>query len=286
MIRAAAKNHALVAVVASPDSTPRSSRSCATPRARSRAHARALAAAAFALHRALRRGDRALARRAARTTSRRCSRASTSRSPTCAYGENPHQRAAYYAQAGARTHLLSRRRQLHGKELSFNNLLDLDAARAPGRASSRSRPCVIVKHNNPCGAAVGRHAARGLRRALACDPVSAFGGIIVLNRPVDARARRALPSSFVEVLFAPGYDEDALEILTQQAEHPDPERPGAAPSPIAELDLRRVERRPARAGPRRGHRGARRDAASSPSARPTEARVGRRCCSPGGSAST
>src|SRR3954447_16365538 len=100
------------------------------------------------------------------------------------YGENPHQRAAYYQQVGARMHVLSMVRQHHGKQLSFNNLLDLDSAR--GLVSDFEVPaCAIVKHNNPCGAAVAADAQQAYVAAFACDPLSAFGGVIALNRPVD-----------------------------------------------------------------------------------------------------
>ena len=99
------------------------------------------------------------------------------------YGENPHQRAALYSEAGARSHILSRVSKLHGKALSFNNVLDLDAAR--GLVGDFDEPaCVIVKHNNPCGVAIGADALEAYRKALACDPVSAYGGVIALNRPV------------------------------------------------------------------------------------------------------
>jgi phosphoribosylaminoimidazolecarboxamide formyltransferase/IMP cyclohydrolase len=129
------------------------------------------------------------------------------------YGENPHQRGAYYAQVGARTHVLSMVSQLGGKELSFNNLLDLDAARL--LLSEFLIPaCVIVKHNNPCGVAVGTNALEAYQRAFACDPMSAFGGVICLNRRVDRELAEALVEQFIEVLFAPGYDDDALEVLS------------------------------------------------------------------------
>jgi phosphoribosylaminoimidazolecarboxamide formyltransferase/IMP cyclohydrolase len=105
--------------------------------------------------------------------------------------------------------------QLHGKELSFNNLLDLDAAKAALR-DFEIPACVIVKHNNPCGVAVASDAAAAYAKAYACDPVSAFGGIIALNRRVDAAAAEALSGQFIEVLIAPGYDDDALEILTRK----------------------------------------------------------------------
>ncbi len=131
------------------------------------------------------------------------------------YGENPHQRAAYYEQVGARMHVLSMVRQHHGKQLGFNNLLDLDAARRVAREFTVPA-CVIVKHGNPCGTAIGRTAAEAYQRAFASDPLSAFGGVIVLNRKVDRPLAEALHQQFVEVLFAPGYEPDALEVLTQK----------------------------------------------------------------------
>src|SRR6185295_3452036 len=129
-----------------------------------------------------------------------------------AYGENPHQRAAYYAEAGSRVHLLSRVRQLHGKELSFNNLNDLSAARLLAREFTLPA-CVIVKHANPCGVAVAATIEEAYARALASDPTSAYGGIVVLNRPISSELGAALAQQFVEVLFAPGYDDEALEAL-------------------------------------------------------------------------
>src|SRR3984885_6991686 len=131
------------------------------------------------------------------------------------YGENPHQRAAYYSQVGARTHVLSMISQLGGKELSFNNLLDLDAGRL--LVSEFQIPaCAIIKHNNPCGVAVGKGALEAYQRAFACDPMSAFGGVICLNRKVDRELAEALSEQFIEVLFARGYDEDALDVLSDK----------------------------------------------------------------------
>ena len=131
------------------------------------------------------------------------------------YGENPHQRAALYTQAGGRTHILSRVSKLHGKALSFNNVLDLDSAR--NLLSDLDGPaCVIVKHNNPCGAAEAASAGEAYERALACDPVSAYGGVIALNRPVDEALAERLHENFVEVLIAPGFEGRALEILQQK----------------------------------------------------------------------
>ncbi len=120
-----------------------------------------------------------------------------------AYGENPHQRAALYSEAGVRSHVLSRVSKLHGRALSFNNVLDLDSARRL-TADFEQPACTIVKHNNPCGVAVGEDALGAYRKALACDPMSAFGGVIALNRPVGVELAEALHENFVEVLIAPG----------------------------------------------------------------------------------
>jgi phosphoribosylaminoimidazolecarboxamide formyltransferase / IMP cyclohydrolase len=132
-----------------------------------------------------------------------------------AYGENPHQRAAYYAERGVRRHLLSRVEQLHGKELSFNNLNDFSAARSLAREFALPA-CVIVKHANPCGVAVGTTAEEAYDKALASDPTSAYGGVVVLNREVEAPLGEKLTEQFVEVLFAPGYTEDALDALRRK----------------------------------------------------------------------
>jgi phosphoribosylaminoimidazolecarboxamide formyltransferase/IMP cyclohydrolase len=128
------------------------------------------------------------------------------------YGENPHQRGAYYAQVGAPTHLLDGVRQLHGKELSFNNLLDLSSARELVEEFA-APACAIVKHNNPCGCALGESAQSAYERAFACDPQSAYGGVIALNRRVDRACAEALSGQFIEVLLAPGFDAGALEVL-------------------------------------------------------------------------
>ncbi len=131
------------------------------------------------------------------------------------YGENPHQRAAYYAEVGAPTHLLAGVTQLHGKELSFNNLLDLSSARE--LVEDFSEPaCAIVKHNNPCGCALGKTALAAYERAFACDPLSAYGGVIALNRPVDFACAQALSQQFIEVLLAPSFEPEALAVLTQK----------------------------------------------------------------------
>ncbi len=131
------------------------------------------------------------------------------------YGENPHQRAAYYAQRGARTHILARVEQLQGKPLSFNNLADLSAGRLL-LLELEGPAAVIVKHANPCGVAKGGTVEEAYARARAADPVSAYGGVVALNRPVSAELGAALAEQFVEVLHAPGFAEEALDHLEQR----------------------------------------------------------------------
>ncbi len=104
---------------------------------------------------------------------------------------------------------------LHGKPLSFNNLYDMDAARAM-LAEFELPACVIVKHNNPCGVAIAGDVGTAYEAARDCDPVSAYGGVVVVNRPVDADLGELLAGTFVEVLLAPGYDEAALAALTRK----------------------------------------------------------------------
>ena len=132
------------------------------------------------------------------------------------YGENPHQAAAYYTERGAPTHLLSGVEQRHGKPLSFNNLNDLAAARLLAGALDEQPACVIVKHANPCGVAVADTIEEAYAKALAADPVSAYGGVVVLTRSVSATLGEALAEQFVEVLLAPGYEDEGLEALTRK----------------------------------------------------------------------
>ncbi len=131
------------------------------------------------------------------------------------YGENPHQRAAWYCEAAAAEEPNGMLEQLHGGALSFNNLLDLDAARRT--LDEFSLPgCVIIKHNNPCGVALAEMLASAYDKAFSCDPVSAFGGVIALNRTVDEDTAKLLSTNFVEVLWAPAYAPEAMEILTRK----------------------------------------------------------------------
>jgi phosphoribosylaminoimidazolecarboxamide formyltransferase / IMP cyclohydrolase len=126
------------------------------------------------------------------------------------YGENPHQRAAYYARVDQR-HLLSGVEKLQGKDLSFNNLHDADAARALLTELGEKPAAVIVKHANPCGVAVGETLSGTYEKALACDPASAFGGIVALNGSVDGGLAEQITKVFTEVLVAPGFTPEATE---------------------------------------------------------------------------
>ena len=130
------------------------------------------------------------------------------------YGENPHQSAAFYREAGNSEPSVAGARQLQGKALSYNNVADTDAALECVKAFT-APACVIVKHANPCGVAVADSQIDAYDRAFACDPTSAFGGIIAFNRALDAVTARAIVErQFVEVIIAPGADEAALEIVS------------------------------------------------------------------------
>ncbi len=136
--------------------------------------------------------------------------ASFARLSTLRYGENPHQDAAVYTHADGGG--LAGARQLHGKEMSFNNFVDADAALRA--AYDHAGPAVaVIKHANPCGIAVGETIAQAHARAHATDPVSAFGGVIAANRSVTADAARQIAEVFTEVVVAPGFEPEALEIL-------------------------------------------------------------------------
>ncbi|ARP96280.1 bifunctional phosphoribosylaminoimidazolecarboxamide formyltransferase/IMP cyclohydrolase [Bordetella genomosp. 13] len=128
------------------------------------------------------------------------------------YGENPHQSAAFYVDAQRPAGLLGNYRQLQGKELSYNNIADADAAWECVRGFD-TPACVIVKHANPCGVAIAPDTLTAYQKAFKTDPTSAFGGIIAFNRPVDAATAEAVSGQFLEVLLAPAYDGAALAIL-------------------------------------------------------------------------
>ncbi|MFG2093870.1 bifunctional phosphoribosylaminoimidazolecarboxamide formyltransferase/IMP cyclohydrolase [Streptomyces sp. NPDC048612] len=138
--------------------------------------------------------------------------ATYSRKNVLRYGENPHQGAALYVDGSGG---LAEAEQLHGKEMSYNNYTDTDAARRA--AYDHTEPCVaIIKHANPCGIAVGADVAEAHRKAHACDPLSAFGGVIAVNRPVSVAMAEQVADIFTEVIVAPGYEDGAVEILARK----------------------------------------------------------------------
>ncbi|NLH98926.1 MAG: bifunctional phosphoribosylaminoimidazolecarboxamide formyltransferase/IMP cyclohydrolase [Chthonomonadales bacterium] len=136
----------------------------------------------------------------------------------CRYGENPHQRAAFYRQIPSGEPCIGHAEVLGGKEMSYNNLCDANAALEAVKEFHDAAACVIVKHTNPCGAAIGDNLAEAFRAALECDPVSAFGGIAAFTRPMDAETAGLLtdPGQFYEVIIAPSYEPEALAVLTQR----------------------------------------------------------------------
>jgi phosphoribosylaminoimidazolecarboxamide formyltransferase/IMP cyclohydrolase len=160
------------------------------------------------------------------------------------YGENPHQEAAFYRDEAPPPGSLATFRQLQGKELSYNNLADADAAWSCVK-SFDACACVIVKHANPCGVALADAPLAAYQRAFATDPTSAFGGIIAFNRAVDGAALEAVSAQFVEVLVAPAYAPDALAVIAQKKnvrvlEVPLPAGAGRRDGPHRELDIKRV----------------------------------------------
>ncbi|MBI3864832.1 MAG: bifunctional phosphoribosylaminoimidazolecarboxamide formyltransferase/IMP cyclohydrolase [Planctomycetia bacterium] len=220
MIRSASKNHAYVGVVTRPSQYARvleALRAGPLP-AELRVE---LAAAAFEM---TARYDRAIADYMARISSGATDTAGEfpatlslclSRKLELRYGENPHQQAALYVEAAPPAASLAAAEQLHGKELSYNNLLDLDAALNLVREFT-DPAVVVLKHNNPCGAGIGTTLQQAFERAWAGDPVSAFGSILGFNRPVDADVAAALclPDRFVEAIIAPDYTREGFEALT------------------------------------------------------------------------
>jgi phosphoribosylaminoimidazolecarboxamide formyltransferase/IMP cyclohydrolase len=131
------------------------------------------------------------------------------------YGENPHQHAALYRSGFAPEPGLAQAGQLHGKEMSYNNYVDADAARRAAYDFDETA-VAIVKHTNPCGIAVGHDVAEAYRKAQACDPVSAFGGVVAVNRPVSVEMATQVADVFTEVVVAPAYDEAALQLLREK----------------------------------------------------------------------
>jgi phosphoribosylaminoimidazolecarboxamide formyltransferase/IMP cyclohydrolase len=155
------------------------------------------------------------------------------------YGENPHQRAAFYSDLGSTLRSVAAARKLQGKELSFNNILDLDAA---WRLATELEPpaCVIVKHTNPCGTAVGSTLSEAWQRARECDPVSAFGGIVAFNRRLDGEAARAMSDLFLEAVIAPGFDAEARSALAGKKNLRVMDMDQTSVQRVSGFDLRRV----------------------------------------------
>ena len=218
MIRSAAKNHASVAVVVDPlDYGALIAELDANAGATTAGLRRTLAAKAFARTAAY---DSAIAEWIGNEVGLAMPqyRSFAGRlQQTLRYGENPHQSAALYATAATRPGVVSAR-QVQGKELSYNNIADADAAfELAAELGSAGPAVVIVKHANPCGAALGASLAEAYGKALACDRVSAFGGIVALSGKLDAAAAAEIAKIFTEVVIAPSADDDALTILSTKA---------------------------------------------------------------------
>ena len=155
------------------------------------------------------------------------------------YGENPHQAAALYVPAGRAPEGLAAPKQLQGKELSYNHLVDLEAARSLA-AEFKDPAAVIIKHNNPCGTAEQSSLLDAYLKALACDPVSAFGGVLAFNREVDPATAEEVAKLFVECIAAPGFSVRAKEILAAKKNLRLLELPAGGLEPERELQLKRV----------------------------------------------
>ena len=215
MVRSSAKNHASVAVITSPEQYPQLSEALAAG-GFTLAERQALAAEAF-VHTAT--YDVAVASWMGSVVTDlsdgtgfpRWMGGTWEKVAGLRYGENPHQPAALYRTAGV-TRGLASAQQLHGKEMSYNNYLDADAARRS--AGDFDEPAVaIIKHANPCGIAIGADIAEAHRKAHACDPISAYGGVIAANRPVSVEMARQVAEIFTEVIIAPGYADGSVEVL-------------------------------------------------------------------------
>ena len=234
MIRSAAKNHRFVAVVTDPADYDALMEQWRNEGGLTMAFREHLAAKAFARTGAY---DSAITAWFAGQSEEMPGRFAVSAGPAqpLRYGENPHQMAAFYPSGDRRPGVASAR-QLQGKALSYNNLNDTDAAYelVAEFDAKESAAVAIIKHANPCGVATGGSVAEAYERALACDPVSAFGGIIALNRPLEAEAAGRITDIFTEVIIAPGASEEAIEIVAKKKNLrllltdglPDPAAPG------------------------------------------------------------
>ncbi|HEX9931730.1 MAG TPA: bifunctional phosphoribosylaminoimidazolecarboxamide formyltransferase/IMP cyclohydrolase [Allosphingosinicella sp.] len=244
MVRSAAKNHAFVAIVTDPaDYAELIAGLDANGGTTSLELRRRLAAKAFAATAAY---DSAIAQWFAfadqRETFPETLPLTLKRGEALRYGENPHQQAALYLPAGPASRGIAQAEQVQGKELSYNNYNDADAALELMAEFRDAGPaCVIVKHANPCGVAVAADLLGAYEEALACDPVSAFGGIVAVNAPLDAAAAEAITSIFTEVVIAPDADEAAHAVFARKKNLrllltgalADPHRPGLTLKSIA-----------------------------------------------------
>jgi len=223
MVRAAAKNHAHVGVVVRSEEYPAVIEELKEHRTLSGATRLRLAAGAFRHTAAY---DHAVATYLSRVSAGAGEGQPVSDYPEefridlvktqdLRYGENPHQSAAYYREPLAASSFSGRVKQLKGKELSFNNILDFDAALAIA-AEFDKNACAIIKHGNPSGVALGSEPMVAFTRALSCDPLSAFGGVIAFNRAVDGRAAAKIAEQFYEGVIAPSFDTEALEALKKK----------------------------------------------------------------------
>ena len=252
LVRAAAKNHAFVTIVTSPNQYAEVLAAITKDRATSFPLRQKLAGAAYA-HTA--EYDGAIATWFARGEGEGANERENlfppkiglalEREADLRYGENSHQQAAVYKLAGSSGVSLVSAKQLNGKELSYNNLLDLDNALAIVRSFEQPAASVI-KHNNPCGAATGASLDQAAKKALAGDPQSAFGGVLAFNRAVDAATAEVLaePGLFIEAIIAPSFDAPALQILATRPKWKANVRlmeVGPLDSPPARINFRQIE---------------------------------------------
>ena len=236
MVRSAAKNHAFVAVVTDPADYAELIAGLDANGGTDLAFRKHLASKAYATTAA---NDSMIASWFAFADQSQLFPPQLSFAMTCGktlrYGENPHQQAAFYAAAGPSAKGIGHARQVQGKELSYNNYNDADAAlELIAEFRDNGPTCVIVKHANPCGAASAASLTEAYRAAFRCDSVSAFGGIVAVNRPLDRQTAEAITAIFTEVVVAPDADEEALALFATKknlrllltGELPDPARPG------------------------------------------------------------
>ena len=242
MIRSAAKNHGYVAVCTELEDLKEVLAELAADGTTSLALRKALAARAYARTAAY---DAAISTWFARELGETAPRRRTfsgKLAQTLRYGENPHQAAAFYVEESPRTGVATAR-QMQGKALSYNNIADTDAAieLVAEFDPARSAAVAIIKHANPCGVALGADLKTAYARALQCDPVSAFGGIVAVNRRLDAAAAKEIIKIFTEVVVAPEADEDAIALFAKKKDlrllltggMPDPLAPGEVFKPVA-----------------------------------------------------